>query len=252
MSITLVDINDLTASTSKDVAMYIVADVPQGGDFVPRKILKSDFFKLLSMALDIQTGAGSNDVITIDSATDALKFIDGGGSNFWMFQGTGLGLSSNGSTYLVLAQGATFSVGNAANQGFIRLYNSGFNISHEATTLTADRTHTAPDNDGIKQLKPSITVQAPLTGGNIALTQFPYRIVIVNPAGTIATLTITFPAAASSLAGDMISLHFTQIVTTLTLDGNGGTIVDGIATAAVNTRAKWVYSGAGSTWYRID
>lgn len=252
MSLTLVDINDLTASTSKDAGMYFVVDVPQGGGFVPRKILKSDVFKLLSMALDIQTGAGSNSVITIDGSTDALKFIDGGGSNFWMFQGTGLGLSSNGSTYLVLAQGSTLSVGNAATQGFIRLYNSTYNISFEAFTLTADRTHTAPDNDGTMQLKPTVNVQTPLTGANIALTQFPYRVVVINPAGTIATLTITFPAAADSLAGDMISLHFTQIVTTLTLDGNGGTIVDGIATAAVNTRAKFVYVSAGSTWYRID
>jgi hypothetical protein len=232
--------------------MYLVVDVPQGGGFVPRKILKSDLFKLLSMALDIQTGAGSNDVITIDGATDALKFIDAGGSNFWMFRGTGLGLSANGTTYLILAQGSTLSVGNAATQGFIRLYNSTFNIETEAETLSADRTQVVPDNDGTIQLKPSVVVQVPTTGNNIALNQFPYQIIIINPAGTIATLTITFPAAADSKAGDMISLHFTQIVTTLTLAGNGGTIVDDISTAAVNTRAKFVYSGAGSTWYRID
>lgn len=69
---------------------------------------------------------------------------------------------------------------------------------------------------------------------------------VINPAGTLVALTITFPA--SPVDGQAFEILSTQIVTTMTL--SGGTIASALTTIGVNGAARWRYSTTAATWMR--
>lgn len=99
---------------------------------------------------------------------------------------------------------------------------------------------------------------APLTGASLTLTAQQRRL-IVEPAGTIAALTVVFPAAAGLVDNQLMGLCTTQIVTTLTLTaGSGTTILNGptallvpVATGAASC-VEWVYRSTNTSWYRVQ
>lgn len=85
------------------------------------------------------------------------------------------------------------------------------------------------------------------------------RQIIVKPAGTIAALTVVFPAATTLVNGQRLGLCGTQIVTTLTMTAGTGTTISNGATAMlvpVATGAascmEWVYRTADTIWYRVQ
>ena len=88
----------------------------------------------------------------------------------------------------------------------------------------------------------------PLTGDTITLLK---GIVdnLINPAGTIAALTIKLPVDPAD--GQIVQITFADIVTTLTMNGNGNTLLGTAATsAAVGTRLTYkFYKGVG--WIRL-
>jgi len=109
-----------------------------------------------------------------------------------------------------------------------------------------------------------LDVQAPLTGATITLTP-QHRQLIVNPAGTIAALTVNFPAASATMVnGQRIGVCGTQIVTALTAGagtGNtfGSTVTSQAMLVPVVTGAascmEWIYSKTSATagvWYRTQ
>lgn len=71
---------------------------------------------------------------------------------------------------------------------------------------------------------------APLTGTSITILPTT-RQVIVEPAGTIAALTLVTPAAAAMVDGQRIGFCTTQIITTLTTTAGAGVTVKNAATA---------------------
>ena len=72
---------------------------------------------------------------------------------------------------------------------------------------------------------------------------------IINPAGTLATGTITMPATPAD--GMVITFNSTQIITTLTVNANTGqSIVSAVTTLAAGGGAKYIYRLANTTWYR--
>lgn len=99
---------------------------------------------------------------------------------------------------------------------------------------------------------------APLTGASITIPAVT-RQVILEPAGTIATLTLVFPAATGLLDGQKLNVCSTQIVTALTITNGSGTTVINPPTATtvpVTTGAAscfgWIYRLANTSWYRIQ
>lgn len=109
-----------------------------------------------------------------------------------------------------------------------------------------------------------LSVQAPLTGATINVDA-QTRQLILNPAGTIATLTVNFPAASSTTPydGQRIGICGTQIVTALTLGGGTGntfnpavqtaTLVPVVTGAASCT--EYIYSKTSTTagvWFRTQ
>lgn len=99
---------------------------------------------------------------------------------------------------------------------------------------------------------------APLTGASITVTAQQRRL-ILEPAGTIAALTVVFPAASALKDGQLFGICTTQIVTALTLTaGSGTTILNGptallvpVATGA-GSCVEWVYRVANTSWYRTQ
>jgi len=73
------------------------------------------------------------------------------------------------------------------------------------------------------------------------------QVLIIQPAGTLATGTITMPASPSD--GMTITVESTQQVTALTMSGNGGTIVGAATQLIPNQPLSWVYRSTGTTWY---
>lgn len=99
---------------------------------------------------------------------------------------------------------------------------------------------------------------APLTAASITVTS-PTRRLILEPAGTIAALTVVFPAATALNDNQLFGLCTTQIVTALTLTaGSGTTILNGpsallvpVATGA-GSCVEWVYRQSNTSWYRVQ
>lgn len=99
---------------------------------------------------------------------------------------------------------------------------------------------------------------APLTGASITLTA-PTRRLIIDPAGTIAALTVVFPAATTLIDGQLFNMCTTQIVSSLTLTaGSGTTILNGptallvpVATGGASCPG-WLYHTANTSWYRVQ
>ena len=92
---------------------------------------------------------------------------------------------------------------------------------------------------------------------NVPTTGFSYTlanstsIVIFEPAGTLASGTITMPAAP--LDGQIVRFSSSQIITALTVLANSGqSIVGAITTLALGDAAAYIYHLAGTKWYRYN
>jgi len=108
-----------------------------------------------------------------------------------------------------------------------------------------------------------LTVSAPLTGATINLDA-QTRQLIVNPAGTIAALTVNMPAASATMVnGSRIGICGTHVVTALTLGGGTGNTFSPTQPTAmlvpVVTGAascfEFIYSKTSETagvWYRTQ
>ncbi len=68
---------------------------------------------------------------------------------------------------------------------------------------------------------------------------------LINPAGTLSTLTIELPANPND--GQTVKMTFRRAITTLTIDGNGSTLVGTAPTsAAIGTQLEYkYYTGIG-------
>lgn len=100
------------------------------------------------------------------------------------------------------------------------------------------------------------TYNAPLTGATIT-TAANTRYLILNPAGTISTLTVVMPP--SPVDGQLFNLCTTQIVTSLTLSAGTGTTIKNAPTALlvpVTTGGAscpgWLSRSTDATWYRTQ
>lgn len=83
----------------------------------------------------------------------------------------------------------------------------------------------------------------PTTGQSINIAAKTYN--IINPAGTLADLTLNLPATVQD--GDYVEIKFTKAITTLAW--SGGTISFSPTTASEGTHIKLVYDNDTLTWY---
>jgi len=87
----------------------------------------------------------------------------------------------------------------------------------------------------------------PTTGQTISPTAN-CGLAIVDPAGTLAALTVALPSGPAE--GQFFQLFTTKALTALTL--SGGTVVGAPATLAANASVTFQYSTVTSKWYLIQ
>ena len=91
--------------------------------------------------------------------------------------------------------------------------------------------------------------ETPLTGATVTAGSSCECLVIV-PAGTIAALTLNMPS--NPYDGQPLEVSFDQIVTALTMAApNSATLKGALTAATAKGFAKWRYSAADTTWYRV-
>lgn len=110
-------------------------------------------------------------------------------------------------------------------------------------TVTGDLTHA-----GV--VLGSRSIQAPATGAAIVMADGTEHL-ILNHAATIATLTVTLPAAP--VDGTPVNIYSRSIVTALTLNAGAGETVatgHGATTLAAAGSVSYVFNSSDSAWYR--
>lgn len=102
---------------------------------------------------------------------------------------------------------------------------------------------------------PTMTVElvVPGTGFNYAVTTVSTNAwVLFQPAGTLASGTITLPLAGNAPDGQEVLVTTTQTITSLTVAGNGASSLFGNPTTlAANAFFKMRFYKATNSWYRI-
>jgi hypothetical protein len=92
----------------------------------------------------------------------------------------------------------------------------------------------------------------PTTAGTVtfATTQ---RLAIIDPAGTLATLTVELPACAAANDGDERWWLTTQALTILTISASSGSVANGAATSALAGGGRAYHClGSNATWYQMN
>jgi len=103
--------------------------------------------------------------------------------------------------------------------------------------------------DGTNGLIQQYDYQTPTTGFSYTFAAGTQTLVM-NPAGTLATGTITMPSAPAD--GMTITFSSIQQITALTLNGNTGQSVSSAVTfLPAKTTASYVYRIANTTWYPV-
>lgn len=101
--------------------------------------------------------------------------------------------------------------------------------------------------DGTNGVLQQYDYQTPTTGFSYTFAAGT-TVLVMNPAGTLATGTITMPAAP--VDGMTISFSSTQAITALTVNGNTGQSIVGAPTALLaGGAATFVYRLSNTTWY---
>lgn len=89
----------------------------------------------------------------------------------------------------------------------------------------------------------------PLTGGSVTIADH-IGTEILNPAGTIATLTVTLPANPKD--GQICRITSSQTVTALTLNASAGKTYSGtVTTITADAPLAFQYQASGLNWYKI-
>ena len=140
------------------------------------------------------------------------------------------------------------AVTKVAGSDSVPIYDSGNGDARKAsfsTVLDFVKDNFAnPDYDTI--------INAPATGFNLQLDNSTNNIfVILNPAGTLATGTITLPAVADCFDGQEIIFVSTQTITALTVNANGGTTVGVPSGFSATSTFTIRFNKLQSTWYTI-
>jgi len=91
---------------------------------------------------------------------------------------------------------------------------------------------------------------APLTGATVLLRDDQNSVwLILTPAGTIAALTLKLPLVSNCIDRQEILVNSTKVVTALTIDGNGSSVIG--APIALNGFFRLRWYAVMKTWYRV-
>lgn len=93
----------------------------------------------------------------------------------------------------------------------------------------------------------SYNIAVPVTLGTVTMSANQQR-QIINPAATLAVLTVTLPPTPTD--GQIAGISFTQIISALTINAPGGaTVVQAPTSAAVDTNFRFIYQASSTSWF---
>ena len=94
----------------------------------------------------------------------------------------------------------------------------------------------------------------PATGGTVVVTDTGHSVwLILSPAGTLATLSITLPDALTAEDMTEVEIISTNTVTALTLNlNNAVSIIGTIAAITANTPYTFRFDATTKSWYRTN
>ena len=119
-------------------------------------------------------------------------------------------------------------------------------VSFSSTaTLSGNVTTTGTIKSTGRGVLENYDYQVPTTA--FSYTFSTYNVLIMNPAGTLATGTITMPA--NPVDGMTVTFSSTQEITTLTLAGNGATINNTIPGLVPGQSVSYIYRSASTSWF---
>lgn len=122
-------------------------------------------------------------------------------------------------------------------------YGSGSFTGTPTYKLSVDASGYAIETPVVDLIKYQHSIFTPSTGGTVNLVNGQYN--IINPSGTIATLTVNLPSSPSN--NDVVYIKYTQAVTTVTYAN--GTVVDGITAPSIGQLVVLTYDSGTSSWY---
>ena len=100
--------------------------------------------------------------------------------------------------------------------------------------------------------EPTSQYSIPVTGFNLQVTEGNTDIhVILTPAGTLSTGTITLPTVSGLRDKQIVMVNSTATITTLTIAGNGATLIGEPTTLAAEGYFTMKYDLMTLTWYRV-
>lgn len=225
----------------------------------------------------VPAGGGANFIQTVDTAVQCNTFnnitVDGssGGSNniihlvsalgevfdnaSWTMTGTpkfgnpsaiqcfnGGVISSQGGSYTGAATGKRFT---CSTGGIITANTPGTLGPNFYPGNSPGTTDAVSAYDGIPGT--NYDYQQPITGFTITMNNADTDL-IIDPAGTLAAGTVKM--AASPIDGQKVTIRTSQIITSLTINGNGATVA-GYATGTLGLGGvlNAIYQSANTTWY---
>jgi hypothetical protein len=266
--------------------VFVGQNVTPGAFTVPVILAKQGGSTYIQMSAQNSNASGSADVIAYpDNGTDTAGWADMGmcGSNFsdtnytltkpndgyFFVEGTS---GKGGNLYLATgdlggtARDIVFATGgfSSGNEKMRFVHTTGQFDIQTTTTSTSTTTGALRVRCGAgiagnitvggvvaatNVITESYSYQTPTTGSTLTLAQG-YRNVIIDPAGTLSSLTITMPIGVYD--GQKLTIASSQIVTTVTHNaGSGQTLKGGLTTLAANGFATWMYKQSNTSWYRV-
>lgn len=188
---------------------------------------------LSTFGIYVVTGSGASPIFTIPSPASTLNA--GGTPPVYFIHNEGTGTITMSAT-----NGGTFSINNVAT--------SPYTIGPGKSAIIY--WNGAFYDDLLGNPVSSTIRNTPTTGGTVVLTNVLVDLytLVLTPAGTIATLTVTLPTATPR-DGQRITVTTTQDITAITF--NGPTLSGAPTTLLANTFVTFVYQSTTTTWYRV-
>jgi hypothetical protein len=105
-------------------------------------------------------------------------------------------------------------------------------------------------NHGQEEVDTSYVYSTPATGTAVTLATGK-ETAIINPAGSLAALTVTLPGCSATYDGSIARYSSTQAITALTVNASYGDIADAPTTLAAGVGHGMLCVGASATWFPL-
>lgn len=184
-----------------------------------------------SSYVTLTDGAGN---LVVTNASSATVPVSSSGTS-----GVRFGNDAANTPAVVLDNGTTTWTIDYSGNTLRFVYNAAtipFSISGNGTVVT---TNVSVADTGYGYFQPT-------TGQTVTLSNTVYHN-IIDPAGTLANLTVNLPATPTD--GMVVDIRFSQVITALVVSGNGHSVLGNPTTATLGSVLTAIYKVSNTTWY---